>query len=404
MIHAIRQELVEILLRIPASAEYSGRDSLLAGVPHSASLRRSESNRRTDIEFIVDQLGDISLDGVEPALCVVLDNAQAYVEGTELGQSLKELRLRLASTGPSGGVGRWQDEVAGADDPLDIPPLLAYLCDRSKQEEELDIALQRYQEKKSRRPFVCIIHGGGGECHDQFKERLKENLLPRLLGLGSEDYAVQDFFLTWPSSYISKEQFLTIFHRNLAERFVNRTASRGDISKFISSQPASLMIYSYLSTAEWDAGGAQMIRTFMEYWGDFPDLPPGRELIYCLFFTHKEVSRKFVVNKNRAVRFFEQLDFAGSAGVYGAVLPELTPVSEDEVMNWIRNDMIFRDFCPSHAPKFCNLWGPLKDIQTLFLQPQLTVNVGTKPCVPMDALAKHLARIINRHRCAESKL
>jgi hypothetical protein len=403
MIYALRQELIEILLRVPASTEYAGRDSLLAGVPHSASLRRSESNRRTDIEFIVDQLADTFLDGGESALGIVLDNASTYVAGTQLGHRLKELQRQLTLAG-AGGVDVGLDENWGAVDDLNIPPLLPHLCDRSPQEEELDIALQRYKEQKPRRPFICIIHGGADECHDQFKERLQKNSLPKLLGFGNEDYSIPDFFLTWPSSFVSREQFLTIFHRNLAERVISRTASRSDVSEFISGQPGPLMMYSYLSTSGWNVGSAEMMRAFMEYWGTFPDLPPGHSIIYFLFFTHKGASRKFTLSRNRAVSFFKQQDFTGSGGVYGTVLPELVPVGEEDVKNWIRNDTIFRDFCPAHAPRFCELSGPLRDIRALFQQPHLTVNVDAKPCLPMDTLVEYLARIINRHRCAESRL
>ncbi|MCI0617755.1 toll/interleukin-1 receptor domain-containing protein [bacterium] len=46
--------------------------------------------------------------------------------------------------------------------------LLPYLSDRSKQVYELGRALEYHRSNKSKRPFICIIHGDEKECHDRF--------------------------------------------------------------------------------------------------------------------------------------------------------------------------------------------------------------------------------------------
>jgi len=70
---------------------------------------------------------------------------------------------------------------------VDIPELLPYLSDRSRQRDQLADALYRHREKCPRRPMVVFVHGHEREAHGEFLERLKRKTLPDLLDLkGSE--------------------------------------------------------------------------------------------------------------------------------------------------------------------------------------------------------------------------
>src|SRR5215213_8748878 len=289
-----RRELIEVLLQVPATEPMAGRTSLLTGIPNHESLNRIEGNRRADLELIVDQLADVRLQSGEPAIFILVDNALSYLVGLEAGVTLQALRERLISSSTALSPDDAEDGAIVAENEVWGESLLPYLCDRSSQEDALDIALQRHREHTPRRPFICVVHGNATECHDKFKERLQEYTLPKLLvSNDSEQYAFQDYFVNWPSQYISKRDFTTIFHRNLAEKVASRAATAQEITVAISHDPAPYLVFSYLSTVCWEEEGmAERIRELIAYWESFPDLPLGPRLVYCLFLTHKTAPRK----------------------------------------------------------------------------------------------------------------
>jgi endonuclease G, mitochondrial len=82
--HALSNKLVDLLMRIPLTETYSGRSSLLQGLP-PVSLQRSEGNCRLDLLQIVqqiDQLGRLRSNGIRPLL-VVASNGLASIQSWE---------------------------------------------------------------------------------------------------------------------------------------------------------------------------------------------------------------------------------------------------------------------------------------------------------------------------------
>ncbi len=95
--HALSNKFVDLLIRLPLTDTYSGRSSLLQGLP-PVSLQRSEGNRRLDLVQIIqqiDQLGRLRINGIRPLL-VVASNGLASVQlwDGELTDAFEEL-MRL---------------------------------------------------------------------------------------------------------------------------------------------------------------------------------------------------------------------------------------------------------------------------------------------------------------------
>src|SRR5579884_4175137 len=96
--HVLAQKIVDLLMHIPLTDTFSGRSSLLQGLP-PISLQRSEGNRRLDLVQMIqqiDQLGRIRKNGIRPLL-VVISNAQASIQGWdgELMDEFEEVAREL---------------------------------------------------------------------------------------------------------------------------------------------------------------------------------------------------------------------------------------------------------------------------------------------------------------------
>lgn len=94
----IQRRLIDLLLRIPTLQEYSGRSSLLQGLPY-VSLNRSQSDARLDLNNIISELnglGRLTKEGGMRLVIVVVENALSYVpDGSEIADELHEVNRRL---------------------------------------------------------------------------------------------------------------------------------------------------------------------------------------------------------------------------------------------------------------------------------------------------------------------
>jgi hypothetical protein len=224
----------------------------------------------------------------------------------------------------------------------EIPDILPYLCDRSDQEDMLEIALGQ-EGGKRRRPFVCVVHGDEDECHDKFRERLQQFSLPRFFDVDTSQLSIRAGMLKWPSPTITRQAAQEILRKHLAERLTGRrTASIEEVTEEISRSTAPVMVYSHLSSEDWHKGVSQMIEAFMTFWDSFPDLPLGARLISCLFITHVVDKPEAVKNKGESVRYLKELmtftitshslDSLRQEGVPGEALDRLTILIDRKVV------------------------------------------------------------------------
>jgi len=91
----LRLQLIETILKVPATDSYSGRTTLLNGIQHKG-LNRNEGNRQQDFELLVEQLMPLRRDEDNKCcLLILIDNAIGHVSGMTLANDLQALRERL---------------------------------------------------------------------------------------------------------------------------------------------------------------------------------------------------------------------------------------------------------------------------------------------------------------------
>ena len=95
----IQKKLVPIVLRLPMAKTFSGRSSLLQGLPNNVPLQRSEEVAQLDLNNIINGLhglGRMTSNGGMRPVVVVVDNALSYVpDGSEIGEQLQEIKALL---------------------------------------------------------------------------------------------------------------------------------------------------------------------------------------------------------------------------------------------------------------------------------------------------------------------
>jgi hypothetical protein len=281
-----------------------------------------------------------------------------------------------------------QDAPRAERETADLP----FLCDREDQDDNLLLALEQHKETLPRRPFLCIVHGNKEESPEKFKDRMCERFLPWYLELGRDRAVIPDKELSPRSRNISKPQMLNILRQYLAGKFQRpRTASLEEIAAAISAKQSPVLVYTHLGTEYWHDRGTETAETFFEFWQQFPDLSEGSLLIVCLILTHRKDTEQHISNKVAAVRYLESLDFSKNEKLSGKVLPELSPVAEEDVERWIRNEEYFEDFCDNHSPGFCRV-----DIFIEKLGEEVFQGVER---IPMVLLAKKLSGLLDAYGC-----
>lgn len=220
---------------------------------------------------------------------------------------------------------------------------LPYLCDRSDQEIHLGENLLHYQTKNSGRPILCVIHGDELECHGDFLWRLRYKSLPKFLDLELKQMSVKEYELPLPRR-ISDQAF----RASLGEALLgDSSASREEIWQFVSQHQEPMMISLHLMSADIEEGGESLIHSFLEFCANWPDLPAGRWLLYCLclkyqrggkagFFDFLKKNKRQQLNE-RLRKQIEGMEFSKPSNVFGVVLPELQAITRRDVEWWSRN-------------------------------------------------------------------
>ena len=266
-----------------------------------------------------------------------------------------------------------------------IPLLLPYLSDRGDQEEALRRALELLIPKKSRRPFLCIIHGDEYECHDKYLERLQHISLPQIFKLDTERVAIKDISLTWPSG--RQQNFSEALRANLGAALVGESmASTQTLSAALSRVAVPALIHTHLLTEDLAHAGAETIAAWIQFWQAWPDLAHGQQLVVALFLKYQRPERLGYWQKrkrqqqNQALREgIAGVNFSAWENVYGLALPELSPIKRGEVEEWMRE----------HARPFYD---------TAALEPQIRELYKTGGGIPMELLVAALKKLLNEHR------
>jgi hypothetical protein len=185
--------------------------------------------------------------------------------------------------------------VEVADDPAGLLP---HLCNRTDQEigvRQLFTMDQNAPVQDSttgipevagtnRRPYVFVVHGRDIDCPEGFKSRLENLLLPEVLKEASAMIPIP--LGDWPTEYKSEDAAKLDFRWRLASRLgcelsaIPRTL-RPDSPTFITV---------HLPDTLWKKNGEELLKAFLHFWEEFPDLTTGQRLIVGVFIEYRGVS------------------------------------------------------------------------------------------------------------------
>ena len=243
---------------------------------------------------------------------------------------------------------------------------LPYLCDRSKQEEELRDALRLHRRHQPRRPLLCVIHGDEFECHDKFIERLKDDLLPTLLPFND---ALEEYLWHEPPPLHSTANQ---FWRSFGERFLSPSLEsvaecRERIYQTLRISPNPLFVNLGWLTENCVRGGETFFSSFLQFWEDWPDLPPNRLVICGVSLQYQrsmEVASRLTFwrkSPNQSLRKqIDELKAKASDKLSVVVLSELQAISRSEAEEWTKHPKV-RSSCSIPKEEITKLYRHNQD-------------------------------------------
>ena len=233
----------------------------------------------------------------------------------------------------------------------DRSEVLPYLCDRSEQEVKLMSAFDSLDMNKLRRPFICVIHGEQQECHWEFVQRMRRILLPKLLKLDGKQASIKEYLPKWDFSSDTIENRLRKLRANLSSELVDNSKANGtEMVEAIIGLRQPVMINYHLSADANYADELQLLDRLIAFFGGWPDLAPGCDLIFSFGIKYKNRQELSWLEKLMQGKSVEKLRASIASFAFqkhnlvGVVLPELTSVPCAEVEHWaLKHESEFRD-------------------------------------------------------------
>jgi hypothetical protein len=201
----------------------------------------------------------------------------------------------------SAGAATWGETTVALPAPTSapnapVPELLPYLCDRAAQETLLRRAVHNWGARGlTKRPLVCVVHGGDDEAIDMFKRRLHEVTLPALLSARAEGEGGQplydpalgrldDLFIPLPPCFIEPEAPFDFLQAEVGVPVAdNMYAAPQTLADALSSKDVPTLFHSHLASSDWGEDGERIVEAFFKFWGGLPDVKAGRVLSFLFF-------------------------------------------------------------------------------------------------------------------------
>lgn len=292
----------------------------------------------------------------------------------------------------------------GGSGKVDIPELLPYMSNRSRQRDQLADALDVHLDMRPRRPFVAIVYGDEREAHSAFLSRLQRVTFPSLLGLSAEAGPVHHFELHWSEPGGSLDERERRLQCRLAEALTGeRKADVETLAREVARHRCPVMISSSVLSVDWQKDEAELVQRWLKRWSEWPNVPPNQTLLIVLSFHLKDCSqlwfwtRRKLSKKNQSVcDIIATLEQTASDHLSVVALDRLEAVREADVLNWLKE----------HAGKFCRescslIRDPLvlaEQLEPWVREYFRTAEAADKSGgIPMEMLARELRRQL--HRC-----
>lgn len=304
----------------------------------------------------------------------------------QVAEELLKLVRDLYSAGPVG-----MPASPPAEHRADIPSLLPDLCNRGDQDAAFDIALRASLRHPQRRPFVFVLFGEDTERLHGFRERLALVKIPRMLNLEREQTSVECLTLDSPSLAVYRDA-AEAFRAELANKLLDdRGKAPEELFAYLGAHAPPLLLVSHFV----GRAGMAMLRKaatgMLNFWSQWPDLPPGRTLLHCLSVRFERGNEAAADSTHEEARRLLRRWAARSGGfkdhprVAGVVLPELASVHRHHVEEWteLREVRKFARIQPG-------------DVAALFESQQQRKPDGS---VPMEPLYHGMALLAQQRRC-----
>ena len=226
---------------------------------------------------------------------------------------------------------------------------LAFLCDRSAQDEAAGDTVRAQVGSDSRRPFVLVVHGRADEAHDAFVERLEGFSLPRLLK-GSPLAQGLRFVRIYDPLPVDGTQ--ASFDRRLREKLAEKldTGPLDDDAALIATlralKLAALVVVVTWRVSELAGEPLLPLQRVFDHWARLADLP-SRSLLGCIVCIKYDqaaarggfLKRLFASSDDRAARLRAAIDasvagFAQDPRVAWCVAKELPSVTVADLDRW----------------------------------------------------------------------
>lgn len=315
---------------------------------------------------------------------------------------------------------------------------IAELCNREEQNRQLTALLEKQEQLRSEKikpfPAICFIHGSPEQNIDNYRERVKEFELKRILlkdrieygmnkSLPTKQYDLEDMtenlFDDLALRFLGKQQ-ANKFRNNYRENQIDAVKS---ILDQIKSYPEEIpiMISYGMGTPNWkpvDIDGKiteppEIIREFLEFWNEFGEFDLPHRIIVCVYFRYKEEDDQSTEITNKEVLSFlsssggAEIDkfklppewFSRQSGYFspefknicGTILTKLRSVEFSEVEDWLMREEKIDDFCSAHQP-FCDIEMVKNKVEKEYVN---------QDDIPMKQLSKILVRQFERFGCCE---
>jgi hypothetical protein len=298
-----------------------------------------------------------------------------------------------------------------------IPSLLPYLVNRSRQEYELEKGIKKLIGKSRSSPLICIIHGDEFQSHDKFLERLHKISLPKCLGQDS----IKQYHLPSPPKLKDAQEFSDYLRTTLANIVIKRSsASLEEINAYFNECSIPILIHTHLLTEQLQKQEFATLDNLLNFWHTWP-VHINENLIICIFIKYQirrkkqnknsDIMRLFLrlinyflkqyryqrVNQ-RIYQYIERLslsNFDKFNRLSGLVLPELTGVSRGEAEDWVRMEYTQNVIGAAMADKL------IKEIRELFDKWEEQNSSNT---MPMDDLADNLITLLKSNLSGEGEI
>lgn len=269
---------------------------------------------------------------------------------------------------------------------IDIPVILPYMADRSRQHDQLADALRAHLKNRRRCPCVVFIHGDENEAHGEFVQKLHEVTLPKLLRLNPEDEPIRRYPLVWGELGRAVKERQRQLARRVAEVLIgDRDAEVDHLAAEVARLRCPVIVSSLIDFGDWQHDEPRLLDWFLNWWEGWPDLM--HPLLVLVAIRYQDPSSRWrlqqfrIRRRNRRMQeFLEEGLPAQNYNISVVLLDKLQGMRLQDVINWI----------DQHAGEYCRTSnGRIRDPLILreVLIPRLQKLFEASERIPMAILA-----------------